>query len=67
VLRKDKHPGLYKRSHVLIADGVAVDDGKIPPLAKTSDVRFNIQPYARKIERGLSPQRPDGVYQAVAV
>jgi hypothetical protein len=24
-------------------------------------------PYARKIERGLSPQAPDGVYQVVAV
>jgi hypothetical protein len=63
---KDKHPGLYKRSHVMIADGVAVDDGKIPPLAKRISFT-NIQPYARKIERGLSPQRPDGVYQAVAV
>lgn len=63
---KDRHPGLYKRSHVLIADGVAVDDGKIPPLAKRLTF-VNTQPYARKIERGLSPQRPDGVYQAVAV
>lgn len=62
---KDQHPGLYKRSHVLIADGVAVEDGKIPPVA--SRLTFvNTQPYARKIERGLSSQRPEGVYQAVA-
>jgi len=29
-------------------------------------VFLNIQPYARKIERGQSSQAPDGVYQAVA-
>lgn len=63
---KDRHPGLYKRSHVMIADGVAVDDFKIPPTA-TRLTFTNIQPYARKIERGLSSQRPDGVYQAVAL
>lgn len=63
---KDPHPGLYKRSHVLIADGYEVTDGKIPPLAKRL-VYTNIQPYARKIERGFSSQRPEGVYQAVAI
>ncbi len=62
---KDRHPGLYKRSHVVIADGVAIDPGAIPPVAKR--ITFvNVQPYARKIERGLSPQRPEGVYQAIA-
>lgn len=62
---KDRHPGLYKRSHVMIADGVMVPEGTVPPVA--SRISFvNIQPYARKIERGLSPQRPEGVYQAVA-
>lgn len=62
---KDPHPGLYKASHVLFADNEAVDDGAVPPIA--SEYAFiNIQPYARKIERGLSSQRPEGVYQAVA-
>lgn len=57
--------GRYQKSHVLIADGVAVEPDAIPPDAKRL-VYTNIQPYARKIERGLSPQRPEGVYQAVA-
>lgn len=57
--------GRYQKSHVLIADGVAVEPDAIPPAAKRL-VYTNIQPYARKIERGLSPQRPEGVYQAVA-
>lgn len=62
---KDPHPGLYKRSHVMIADGIAVEPGAIPPVAKRISF-VNTQPYSRKIERGLSPQRPEGVYQAVA-
>lgn len=62
---KDPHPGLYKASHVLFADSVAVEDGAVPPIA-TEYFFANTQPYARKIERGLSPQRPEGVYQAVA-
>lgn len=57
--------GRYQRSHVLIADGVAVEDGAIPPAASRL-AWVNVQPYSRKIERGLSPQRPEGVYQAVA-
>ena len=57
--------GRYQKSHVMIADGVVVPDGSVPPVA--SRVTFaNTQPYSRKIERGLSPQRPEGVYQAVA-
>jgi hypothetical protein len=57
--------GRYQKSHVMIADGVEVPDGAIPPPA--SKITFtNIQPYARKIERGYSSQAPDGVYQVVA-
>lgn len=62
---KDRHPGLYKRSHVLIADDVEVPDGAVPPVAKKYEW-VNLQPYSRKIERGLSPQRPEGVYQSIA-
>jgi hypothetical protein len=62
---KDRHPGLYKRSHVLVADNVVVADDAIPPAASKL-VFVNIQPYARRIERGWSPQKPDGVYAAVA-
>lgn len=63
---KDPHPGLYKKSHVLFADGKEVEDiTKTPPAAEYDFV--NIVPYARKIERGSSSQAPDGVYQAVAI
>lgn len=57
--------GQYQRSHVLIADNVAVEPGAVPPIAEKYEW-VNTQPYARKIEKGLSPQRPEGVYQAVA-
>jgi len=58
--------GRYQRSHVLIADGLGVDlDGPIPEASEYAFV--NTQPYARKIESGLSRQAPDGVYEAVAV
>lgn len=57
--------GRYQRSHVLLADNVAVEEGAVPPIADRY-VWVNVMPYARKIERGLSSQAPDGVYQAVA-
>lgn len=58
--------GRYRKSHVLLADSIAVEDGAIPPAASRYTF-VSVVPYARKIERGQSPQRPDGVYQAVAV
>ena len=61
-----KKSGLYAASHILFADGIEVPaGGQIPDAAEYSFV--NAQPYARKIERGLSPSAPDGVYEAVAV
>jgi len=57
--------GRYSESHILFADGVEVDPGTALPEAEEY-VYLNIQPYARKIERGLSPQAPDGVYEGVA-
>jgi hypothetical protein len=62
---EDPHPGLYQRSHRLLADGVEINpDGKIP---QADEYLFiNIQPYARKIERGHSSQAPEGVYEVVA-
>lgn len=62
----DAHPGLYKSSHVLFADGVQVDpEGAIPPASKY--IFFNTTPYARPIERSESRQAPSGVYEAIAV
>jgi hypothetical protein len=57
--------GVYRDSHVLLADNVAVDPDAIPPIA--DEYQFvNLTPYARKIERRLSPKAPTGVYQSVA-
>lgn len=63
--RRPGHPGLYMSSHVFMADGLIVNPGDEPPPADEY-VYMNTQPYARKIERGLSDQTPEGVYQVVA-
>lgn len=58
--------GAYRDSHVLLADGAEVDPfGRIPQAKLYEFISTAI--YAAKIERELSPQRPDGVYQAVAL
>jgi hypothetical protein len=59
-----KLTGRYSKSHVLFADGTECDPAS-PPSA-SEYVFLNLQPYARKIERGLSRQAPEGVYEAVA-
>lgn len=57
--------GRYMRSHILFLDGIEHVPG---PITKPYEEAafLNMQPYARKIERGLSDQAPDGVYQAIA-
>lgn len=62
---RDPHPGLYRQSHTLFADGVEIAPGADIPDAEEY-VFINDVPYARKIELGRSSQAPDGVYQAVA-
>ena len=58
--------GLYQRSHELFADGKHVEAlGQLIPFADEY-IFVNTVPYARKIERGLSSQAPEGVYQAIA-
>ena len=57
--------GRYRRSHVIYADGQIVPAGS-PIMAAREVVILNLVPYARKIERGLSQQAPNGVYEAVA-
>jgi len=57
--------GRYAKSHELFADGVDTENPNNAPPAEEY-VFLNTQPYSRKIERGQSPQAPDGVYQAVA-
>lgn len=57
--------GRYSKSHVLFADDREVQFGAdVPEAAVYAFV--NAQPYARKIDRGLSRQAPAGVYLAVA-
>lgn len=57
--------GEYQDSHIFFADGVEVEPGGALPAAEEY-VFLSPVPYARKIERGLSSQAPDGVYEAVA-
>lgn len=65
VLHSPIKSGRYSRSHVLFADGAEVSIGSRIPEAQVYTFA-NTQPYARKIERGVSSEAPDGVYQAVA-
>lgn len=57
--------GKYQKSFLLYADGNQVEVGAELPEA-SEYVFVNAQPYARKIELGLSPQAPDGVFHVVA-
>ena len=66
VLTSPRLSGDYAKSHVLFADGVEIKVGGSVPAA-SEYIFVNTQPYARKIEAGLSSQAPDGVYQSVAV
>lgn len=66
VLYSPVRSGRYAASHVFFADGVQMEPGAATPAAE--EYAFvNVLPYARKIERGLSPQAPDGVYEGVAL
>jgi hypothetical protein len=65
VINSPRLSGRYAESHVFFVDGNETQLSGIVPAG--SEYAFvNVQPYARKIERGLSSQAPDGVYQAVA-
>lgn len=57
--------GAYRKSRVIYADGVEIDDPAQAVGAK--EVMFmSLVPYARKIERGHKGYAPGAVYQAVA-
>ncbi len=58
----------YFQVHWLIVDGVWVDvpSAGMQISAKAVCQFVNARPYARAIERGLSVQAPDGVYELVA-
>lgn len=65
ILHSPVRTGQYAQSHAWFADDVPMDPQNPVP-AHGYNV-LSTQPYARKIERGLSPMAPDGVYEAVAV
>lgn len=64
--KRPGHPGLYMASHLFLVDGKEVKPGEQPPPVADEYVFANAQPYARKIEHGLSDQAPTGVYETVA-
>lgn len=65
VIASPRKTGRYAQSHAFFVDGREVQLSRSVPAG--ADYAFvNVQPYSRKIERGLSSQAPDGVYQAVA-
>lgn len=66
VLHSPVLTGRYAASHKFFADGIELEPtAPIPPGAKIFTFISDV-PYARKIEKGLSPQAPDGVYQSLA-
>lgn len=66
VLHSPVLTGLYRNSHHFYADGVEIEAGPTDPPDAQEYAFVNALSYARKIERGLSDQAPDGVYEAVA-
>lgn len=57
--------GQFMSSIALFADGDEVEPGKTPPNASEYAFVPSV-PYARKLERGLSNQAPDGIFQVTA-
>lgn len=63
--KREGHPGFYREHHGFYADRTKVEMGAVlPPAQEYAFVA--LAPYARKIERGLSDQAPEGVYEVVA-
>lgn len=58
--------GAYAGSHAFYIDGAEYSAGDNIPPSWNEAAFVNTQPYARKIERGQSPQAPEGVYESVA-
>lgn len=64
---KDPHSGQYRDAFTFFIDEKESDPNGAIPAGAAEYVFVNFTPYARKIERGLSPQAPDGVFEAVAL
>jgi hypothetical protein len=66
ILNSPVRTGRFARSFVFFIDGVEADPKRVPRSGFNEAVFLNTTEYARKIERGLSKQSPDGVFEAVA-
>lgn len=64
IIHSPVRTGRYARSHAWFADNEPMDP--MNPVAAESYSVLSTEPYARKIERGLSDMAPDGVYESVA-
>lgn len=66
---KDKHPGLYRDSLIMLVNGTRRDfatKGAVVELKPDDIVSLtDLQPYARRLERGWSFQAPNGVMEIV--
>jgi hypothetical protein len=59
--------GRYRDSTIILADGVEIDADAISSSPIAAEYVFiSTVPYARKIERGLSKQAPEGVFEVTA-
>jgi hypothetical protein len=59
--------GRYRDSIIILADGVEIDAETIASSQIAAEYVFiSTVPYARKIERGLSKQAPEGVFEVTA-
>lgn len=56
----------YRQEHAIFIDGTEVSEPPTSLIGGSVVVLVNLQPYARKIEKGFSAQAPDGVYEVVA-
>ncbi|MBK5958115.1 hypothetical protein CCR97_08275 [Rhodoplanes elegans] len=60
-----KLTGRYSKSHILMADGDEIElTDDLPDAAEFAFV--STMPYSRKLEKGLSRQAPDGIYEVLA-
>ncbi|MEJ0097877.1 MAG: hypothetical protein WDM84_08045 [Bauldia sp.] len=64
VLHSPRDTGRYAASHKFFVDSHEYDETRRWPPRWVEAVILNVQPYARKIERGESSQASDGVYQS---
>lgn len=53
----------YFKSHAVFVDGKRLEPPYLMPLDWRQMIFASLSPYTRKIERGLSKQRPNGVYE----